>query len=139
VDLFHLTLNGLHYYHYGPSRPPHYLSSYLTQSQMWVKGTPMHFIVDSGSHKNLISEEVVNRLALPTMPHPQPTTLDGSTEEAIFASDNSVDYCTTSIPSKTRYCVMFLLSKFVMLFWAKVISGNVMLYMSLGLIVLLLI
>jgi hypothetical protein len=24
-------------------------------SQMWVKGTPLHFIVDSGSQKNLIS------------------------------------------------------------------------------------
>jgi hypothetical protein len=31
VDLVHLTLNDLHYYHYGPSRPPHYLSSYLTE------------------------------------------------------------------------------------------------------------
>jgi hypothetical protein len=30
VDLVHLTLNDLHYYHYGPSGPPHYLSSYLT-------------------------------------------------------------------------------------------------------------
>jgi hypothetical protein len=36
---------------------------------MWVKGTPLHFIVDSGSQKNLISEEVVKRLALPTMSH----------------------------------------------------------------------
>jgi hypothetical protein len=33
VDLVHLTLNDLHYYHYGPSRPPHYLSSYLTFNQ----------------------------------------------------------------------------------------------------------
>jgi hypothetical protein len=33
---------------------------------------------------------------------------------------------------------MFLLSKFVMLFWANLIYGNVMLYMSLGLVVLLL-
>jgi hypothetical protein len=30
VDLVHLTLNDLHYYHYGPSGPPYYLSSYLT-------------------------------------------------------------------------------------------------------------
>jgi hypothetical protein len=42
---------------------------------MWVKGTPLHFIVDSGSQKNLISVEVVKRLALPTMPHPQPYTI----------------------------------------------------------------
>jgi hypothetical protein len=52
----------------------------------------------------------------------------------------------TSSTSKTRYCVMFLLSKcvifllskFVMLFWDNLIYGNVMLYMSLGLVVLLL-
>src|ERR1700722_9556378 len=44
----------------------------------------------------------------------------------------------TSSPSKNRYCVMFLLSKFVMFFGANLIYGNVMLYMSLGLIVLLL-
>ena len=33
----------------------------LFHSQMWVKGTPLHFIVDSGSQKNLISAEVVKR------------------------------------------------------------------------------
>jgi hypothetical protein len=32
---------------------------HLFHSQMWVKGTPLHFIVDSGSQKNLISTEVV--------------------------------------------------------------------------------
>jgi hypothetical protein len=31
----------------------------LFHSQMWMKGTPLHFIVDSGSQKNLISGEVV--------------------------------------------------------------------------------
>jgi hypothetical protein len=30
----------------------------LFHSQMWVKGTPLHFIVDSGSQKNLISAEM---------------------------------------------------------------------------------
>jgi hypothetical protein len=39
---------------------------------MWVKGTPFHFIIDHGSHKNLISAEFVKRLAMPTTPHPQP-------------------------------------------------------------------
>jgi hypothetical protein len=33
VDLVHLTLNDLHYYHYGPSGPPHYLSRYLTDDK----------------------------------------------------------------------------------------------------------
>jgi hypothetical protein len=28
-------------------------------SRMWVKGTPLHLIVDSGRQKKLISEEVV--------------------------------------------------------------------------------
>jgi hypothetical protein len=40
----------------------------LFHSQMWVKGTPLHFIVDSGSQKNLISTEVFKRLNL-TMTH----------------------------------------------------------------------
>jgi hypothetical protein len=42
---------------------------------MWVKGTPLHFIVDSGSQKNLISVEVIKRLALPTTPHPHMYTI----------------------------------------------------------------
>jgi hypothetical protein len=42
---------------------------------MWVKGTTLHFIVDSGSQKNLISVEVVKRLALLTTPHPEPYTI----------------------------------------------------------------
>jgi hypothetical protein len=41
----------------------------LFHSQMWVKGAPLHFIVDSGSQKNLISAEVVKWLDFPTMPH----------------------------------------------------------------------
>jgi hypothetical protein len=31
----------------------------LFHSQIWVKGTPLHFIVDSGSQKNLISAKVI--------------------------------------------------------------------------------
>jgi len=42
----------------------------LFHSQMWVKGSPMQFIVDGGSQKNLVSAEVVKRLGLPTTPHP---------------------------------------------------------------------
>jgi hypothetical protein len=40
VDLVHLTLNDLHYYHYGPSGPPHYLSSYLTGDYKGPKRDP---------------------------------------------------------------------------------------------------
>jgi hypothetical protein len=48
---------------------------HLFHSHMWVKCTPLHFIIDSGSQKNLISSEVIKRLALPTMPQPQPYTI----------------------------------------------------------------
>ena len=44
---------------------------HLFHSQMWVKGTPLHFIVDSRSHKKLISAEVVKQLGLSKTPHPQ--------------------------------------------------------------------
>jgi hypothetical protein len=42
---------------------------------MWVKGSPLQFIVDSGSHKNLISVEVVKWLGLLTTTHPEPYTI----------------------------------------------------------------
>jgi hypothetical protein len=41
----------------------------LFHSQMWVKWTTLHFIVDKGSQNNLISVKVVNKLKFPTMPH----------------------------------------------------------------------
>jgi hypothetical protein len=44
----------------------------LFHSQIWVKGTQLHFIIDSGSQKNLILGEIIKRLALPTNLHPQP-------------------------------------------------------------------
>ena len=47
----------------------------LFHLQMWVKGSPLRFIVDSGSQKNLISAEVVKWLSLSTTPHPQPCTI----------------------------------------------------------------
>eukprot|EP00253_Pinus_taeda_P015030 PITA_15030 len=42
---------------------------------MWVKGSQLQFIVDSGSQKNFISVEAVKRLGLPTTTHPQPYTI----------------------------------------------------------------
>jgi hypothetical protein len=48
---------------------------HLFHSQMWVKGTLLHFIIDSGRQKNLISAEVLKQLALPKIPHPQPYTI----------------------------------------------------------------
>jgi hypothetical protein len=67
-----------------------------------------------------------------------PTPSDGSTKEATSTSANNVACHTTSSPSNMRYCVIFPLSKFVILFWANHIYGNAMLYMNLGLTVLLL-
>jgi hypothetical protein len=48
----------------------------LFHSQMWVKGTLLHFIIDSGIQKNLISAEVVKQLGLSTTPHPQPYNIE---------------------------------------------------------------
>ena len=42
---------------------------------MWVKGSPLQFIVNSGSQRNLISVEVMKRLGFPTTTHPQPYTI----------------------------------------------------------------
>jgi hypothetical protein len=45
---------------------------HLFHSHMWVKGTLLHFIIDSDRHKNLISAEVVEYLGFSTTPHLQP-------------------------------------------------------------------
>jgi hypothetical protein len=45
---------------------------HLFLSKFWVKGILLHFIVDNGRKKNLISVEVVKQLGFPTTPHPQP-------------------------------------------------------------------
>jgi hypothetical protein len=47
----------------------------LFHSQMWVKGTLLHFIIDSSNQKNLISTEVIKRLVVLTTSHPQPYTI----------------------------------------------------------------
>ena len=47
----------------------------LFHSQMWVKGSPVQFIVDNGSQKNLILADVMKRLGLPTTMHTQPYTI----------------------------------------------------------------
>ena len=47
----------------------------LFHSHMWVKGAPLHFIVDSDSQKNLISVDIVKWLDLSMTLHPQPYTI----------------------------------------------------------------
>ena len=44
-------------------------------SQMWVGGKALHFIVDSGSQKNLISTKTIKRLNFKTTSHPQPYSM----------------------------------------------------------------
>eukprot|EP00253_Pinus_taeda_P034976 PITA_34976 len=47
----------------------------LFHSQMWVKGSLLQFIVDSGNQKNFILAEVVKQLGVTTTPHPQPYSI----------------------------------------------------------------
>jgi hypothetical protein len=111
---------------------------HLFHSQMWVKGTPLHFIVDSGSQKNLISTEVVKQLGLSTTPHPQPYNIRWLRQGRDLVSTNSVDCHTASNPSRMRYYVMLPHSMSVMFSWANHICGDAMLFMSLDLVVSLL-
>jgi hypothetical protein len=103
----------------------------LFHSQMWVKGTPLHFIVDSRSQKNLISVEVVKQLGLSTTPHLQPYNIGWLHQGEIFVSASSVDCHMTSNPSRMRYYVMFPHWMSVMFCWASHICGDAMLFMSL--------
>ena len=48
---------------------------HLFHSQMWVKGSPLQFLVDSSSQNKLISVEVMKWLGLLTIAHPQPYTI----------------------------------------------------------------
>jgi hypothetical protein len=57
---------------------------HLFHSQMWVKGAPLHFIVDSGSQKNLISVEVTKWLDLRQHHICNLTPSGGSTKGEIF-------------------------------------------------------
>jgi hypothetical protein len=75
----------------------------LFHSHMCMKGTPLHFIIERMSHKNLTSAEVIKIMKLTTMPHPQPYTIGW---EETSTSGNNVACPTTSIPSNMIYCVM---------------------------------
>jgi hypothetical protein len=111
---------------------------HLFHSQMWVKGTPLHFIVDSRSQKNLISTEVVKQLGLSTTPHPQPYNIGWLHQGRDLCVTNSVDFHTTSNPSRMRYYVIFPHWMSVMFCWANHICGSAMLFMSLDPVVSLL-
>jgi hypothetical protein len=90
---------------------------HLFNSQMWVKGTPLYFIVVNESQKNLISVEVVKGLKLSMMPQPQPYTIGWLIQGQDLRVNQQchLSYMESS-PSKMRYCVMFPCLKFVMFF-----------------------
>jgi hypothetical protein len=99
---------------------------------MWLKGTLLHFIVDSGSQKNLISVEVIKQLGL--FNNTTPTTIQhqvASPRNEIFVSANNVDFHMASKTSRMRYYVMFPHWMSVMLSWANHICGSALLFMSL--------
>jgi hypothetical protein len=75
---------------------------HLFHSHMWVKGTPLHLIVDSRNQKNLISSEVIKHLGLSTTPHQQLYNIGWLHQEEISVSASSVTYPMESIASRMR-------------------------------------
>jgi hypothetical protein len=59
---------------------------------MWVKGSPMQFIIDSGSQKNLISVKVVKRLKFANKHTHNHTPSVAPPRDKIFTSANSVAF-----------------------------------------------
>jgi hypothetical protein len=74
----------------------------LFDSHMWVKGTPFHFIVDSGSQKNLISAEFVKQLGCQQHHTCSHTTLGGFTRDIISMSASDTAYPMAFNPSRMR-------------------------------------
>jgi hypothetical protein len=48
---------------------------HLFHSHIWVKGNPIHFIVDNDNHKKLMLIEVIQKLNLTMTQHPQAYTI----------------------------------------------------------------
>jgi hypothetical protein len=111
---------------------------HLFHSQMWVKGTPLHFIVDSGSQKNLISAEVIKQLGLLTTPHPQPYNIGWLRQGRDLCVSQQCRLSYDIQPFKDEVLCDVSPLDFVMFFWANHICGSAMLFMSLDPIVSLL-
>ena len=105
---------------------------------MWVKGALIHFIIDNGSKKNLISIEVVKRLDLPTTPHPQPYTIGSLRQGSDLCVSQQCRLSYDINPFKDEVLCDVAPLEVCDGLLGNLIYGNVMLYMSLGLIVLLL-
>jgi hypothetical protein len=110
----------------------------LFHSQMWVKATPLHFIIDSGSQKNLISAEVINRLALSTTPHSHPYTIGWLCQGSDLCINQQCGLSYGIKPFKDELLCDVYPLEVCDVFWENLIYGNIMFYMSLGLAVLLL-
>jgi hypothetical protein len=110
----------------------------LFHSQMWEKGTPLHFIIDRGSQNNLISIEVVKWLPLQKKSHPYPYTIGKLHQRSnlLVSQQCHLSYDIKTFKDEVLCDVLPL--KFVIFFSANLIYGNAMLYMSLGITMFLL-
>jgi hypothetical protein len=88
----------------------------LFHSEMWVKRTPFHFIVDSESQKNIISTKVVKQLDFPTTPHPQPYNIGWLLQGQVLHVSQQCHLSYKIDPFKDEYCVMFLPCKSVVFY-----------------------
>jgi hypothetical protein len=104
---------------------------HLFHSQMWVKGTPLHFIIDSKSQKDLISVKGVKQLGLSITPHTQPYNIGWLRHGRDLCVSQQCQLSYGINPSRMRYYVMLPRWMFVMFFWASHICGSPMLFMSL--------
>ena len=105
---------------------------------MWVKGTPLHFIVDSDSQKNLILAEVVKRLALPTTPHPQPYTIGWLHQGSDLRVNQQCRMLYDIKPFKDEVFFYFSPWMSVIFSWINHICGSSMFFIILNLVVSLL-
>jgi hypothetical protein len=104
----------------------------LFHSQMWVKGTPLHFIVDSMEARRTSSQQRSSNSWDCRQHHTRNhTTSEWLRQGRDLVSANSVDCHTASNPSRMRYYVMFPHWMSVMFSWANHICGDAMLFMSL--------
>ena len=51
---------------------------------IWVQNNPLHLIVDNGSQKNFVFEDLVKKLGLVTTPHPQPYNIGWMKKEKLL-------------------------------------------------------
>jgi hypothetical protein len=72
---------------------------HMFHSHMWVKGSLLQFIIDSGNQKNLISKEVVKQLGLMTTTLPQLYTINQLTVRISMSARNFSFPTTSSTPS----------------------------------------